>query len=112
MEYLAVALITLGYTVTAEYARLRVLIPHALSPFTSNLAVRFLTTIVGFCCLVYSIYSGIALWGWFKGLLLTVLVFPVLWIILLRFISGVDTLVFWIIASWLGAPVGVYLLNA
>ncbi len=110
MEYFAVALISLGYQISYEYSRLAKLAPFNLANITRNAAIRVLSKIGGFACFVFAIYSGVTMWGWAQGLLLTLLVFPVIWNVLFRLTSGGNTLAIWVILAWIASPIGVYIL--
>jgi hypothetical protein len=110
MEYLAVALVSLGYQISFEYARLAKTAPYNLAEMTRNSYVSIFSMIGGFACFIYSIYSATQFWGWLQGLVLALFVFPVIWNVLFRITYGGDTLGFWVIAAWVLSPVGVYML--
>ena len=112
MEYVAVALVSLGYQISFEYARLAKIAPYNLAAFTRNSLVSILSMVGGFCCFIFSIYSGIKLWGWFQGLGFALLGFPLMWNVFFRITRGGDTLGFWVITAWIASPAGVYLLIA
>ncbi len=112
MEYLAIALLSLGYQVSFEYARLAKVMPYNLAPLTKNAAVSILSMIGGWVCFGFSVYSAVQLWGWLLGLGLALFAFPLAWNVLFRITKGGDTLAFWVILAWCLSPVGAYLLVA
>ena len=110
MEYLAIALLSLGYQVSFEYARLAKLTPFNLAPLVKNSAVSILSMIGGWVCFGFSVYSAVQMWGWLQGLGLSLFAFPLMWNVLFRITKGGDTLAFWVILAWIGSPIGAYLL--
>ncbi|WP_462147139.1 hypothetical protein [Pseudoalteromonas gelatinilytica] len=110
MEYLAIALLSLGYQVSFEYARLAKLTPFNLAPLVKNSAVSILSMIGGWVCFGLSVYFAVQMWGLLQGLGLALFVFPLTWNILFRITNGGDSLAFWVFLAWVVSPIGAYLL--
>jgi len=109
IEYVSIALLSLGYQIAFEYGRLDKIAPYILPDFARNQLLSIASNIGGFACMSFAIYAGVNLLGWVMGILVPLLVFPIMWNVLFRITNGGSFIGLWIIFAWIGAPVGFYL---